>query len=97
LYQESPRKLAGIAQKLGKRRKVTMAPNFALLEKELEDRVMSRTGRRLRNLGIELFPERVVLRGQTSTYHVKQLAQQEVLDFLPGRRLENAIEVRGAE
>ena len=40
-----------------------MAPNFAPLKQELETRVLARTGRRLRNLGIELFPERVVLRG----------------------------------
>jgi hypothetical protein len=70
-----------------------MAPNFAL-QKELENRVLARTGRRLRNLGIELFPERVILRGQAATYHIKQLAQHELLDLLPGRQLENAIEVR---
>jgi hypothetical protein len=74
-----------------------MAPNFAPLERELETRVLARTGRRLRNLGIELFPERVVLRGQAATYHVKQLAQQELLDLLPGRQLENDIEVSPAK
>lgn len=69
-----------------------MVSNFGL-EKELANRVQARTGRRLRNLGIELLPERVVLRGQTTSYHIKQLAQHEVLEFLPGRQLENAIEV----
>jgi hypothetical protein len=71
-----------------------MAPSFAFLEKELASRVLARTGRRLRNLGIELFPERIILRGQAASYHIKQLAQHEVLEFLPGRCLENAIEVR---
>jgi len=70
-----------------------MAPNFAPLQKELENRVLARTGRRLRNLGIELFPERVVLSGQAATYHIKQLAQHEILGLLPDRRLENAIVV----
>jgi hypothetical protein len=70
-----------------------MAPSFVPLEKELKNRVLARTGRRLRNLGIELFPERVILRGQAATYHVKQLAQHDLLDLLAGRKLENAIEV----
>jgi hypothetical protein len=73
-----------------------MAPNFARLEKELENRVLARIGRRLRNFGIELFPERVVLRGQAASYHIKQLAQHELLDLLPGRKLVNAIEVQPA-
>ncbi len=61
------------------------------LERELETRVQSRTGRRVRDLAIELAPERVVLRGQTATYYIKQLAQQEIRDCLPHVHLENAI------
>jgi hypothetical protein len=75
---------------------MTMAPNFVGLQRELENRVQARTGRRLRNLGIELLPERVVLRGQTTSYHIKQLAQHEILEVLPGYRLENVIEVQKA-
>jgi hypothetical protein len=63
------------------------------LEIELESRVNARTGHRVRNLAVELRPERIVLRGLASTYHVKQLAQQEICDILPNARLENAIEV----
>jgi hypothetical protein len=63
------------------------------LERELETRVQSRTGRRVRDLAIELAPERVVLRGQTATYYIKQLAQQEIRDCLPHVHLENAIVV----
>jgi hypothetical protein len=73
-----------------------MVPSSPQLELELESRVNVRTGRRVRNLAVELRPERVVLRGLAATYYVKQLAQQEIRDILPNTRLENAIEVHGA-
>ncbi len=63
------------------------------LQQELERRVLTRTGRRVRNLAIELSPERIVLRGHAATYHVKQLAQHGIRDVLPQVRLENAIVV----
>jgi hypothetical protein len=63
------------------------------LQSELERQVLMRTGRRIRNLAIELAPERVILRGQTTTYYVKQLAQHGVRDILPDVRLENTIAV----
>jgi hypothetical protein len=63
------------------------------LQEELERQVSLRTGRRVRNLIVELEPERIILRGQTNTYHVKQLAQHGVLDMLPHARLENGIVV----
>jgi hypothetical protein len=63
---------------------------------ELEHRVRRRTGRSIRNLTIEMRPERVVLRGQAATYYVKQLAQQGVRDFLPQICLENSISVESA-
>ena len=72
-----------------------MIQNFHPLQDELESQVRSRTGRRVRNLAIELRPERVVLRGSASSYHVKQLAQQGVRDILPHVSLENAITVVG--
>ena len=37
----------------------------------------------MQNLAIDLTPERVVLRGRASTYHIKQLAQHGVQEFLP--------------
>jgi len=70
-----------------------MLAQFPHLQTELESRVLARTGRRVRNLQIQLFPERVVLHGQTMTFHVKQLAQQAVRQMLPEVRLENAIVV----
>ena len=70
-----------------------MGQNFPQLRQQLESQVHARTGRRVRNLSIELFSEGVVLRGHASTYHVKQLAQQGILDVLPDVQLENAIVV----
>jgi hypothetical protein len=63
------------------------------LQKELEDCIVARTGRRVRDLKIELCPERVILHGHAESYYVKQLAQHGVRDVLPQVRLENAIVV----
>ncbi len=60
---------------------------------ELETRVLAKTGRRVRNLDIELLPEGVVLHGQALSFHVKQLAQQGVREMLPHVSLRNAIQV----
>ena len=65
----------------------------AHLEQALTARVQQRTGRRVRNLRIELRPEGVVLRGRAPTFHVKQLAQHGVRDLLPQVDLQNAIVV----
>lgn len=70
-----------------------MVSYFPTTLKELEMHVRARTGRRVRNLDIELFPECVILRGRAHSYYVKQLAQQGVREVLPNVRLENAIEV----
>jgi hypothetical protein len=58
-------------------------------------RVVDRTGRRVKNLVVEVTSsgECVVLRGQATCYHVKQLAQQGAREALPNARLENAIVV----
>jgi hypothetical protein len=68
----------------------TLSPQ---LRDELERLVLARTGRRIRNFAVELHPERVVIRGSSPSYYLKQLAQHEVRDMLPHVRLENAIEV----
>jgi hypothetical protein len=64
-----------------------------LLQHELEDYVALRTARRIRNLTVEVAPECVVLRGQASSYYLKQLAQHGVRELLPQVRLENSIVV----
>jgi hypothetical protein len=61
---------------------------------DLKVQVQSRTNRGVRNLSIEFRPGRVVLRGQTTSYYVKQLAQEELIGTLPADfRLENSITV----
>jgi hypothetical protein len=70
-----------------------MMLNSYQLQNELEHQVQARTGRRVRNLAIELRPECVVLRGCASTYYVKQLAQHGIRDVLPHVYLENDIRV----
>jgi hypothetical protein len=70
-----------------------MAQHLFETQRELERHIQARTGRRIRDLSIELRPERIVLRGQTSTYYVKQLAQHGVRDVFPHIDLENAIVV----
>ena len=63
------------------------------LRDDLERQVLSRTGRRVRDLAVELKPECIVLRGVAQSYYVKQLAQHGVRDVMPHVRLENAIVV----
>jgi hypothetical protein len=67
--------------------------DLSKLRSELEHRVQVRTGRRVRYLAVEVLPERVVLRGRTNSYHVKQLAQHGVRDLLPHVPLDNVIAV----
>jgi hypothetical protein len=64
---------------------------------ELERQVRTRTGRRVRDLVIEMRPERVVLRGHTTTYYVKQLAQHGIRELLPQICLENSISVHSSD
>src|SRR5262249_10964473 len=70
-----------------------MAVPSSKLKSQLEQQVQVRTGRRIRNLSVELEPGCVVLRGQATSYYAKQLAQHGVRDLLPQIRLENAITV----
>jgi hypothetical protein len=65
----------------------------SLLRQEIERHVHMRTGGRVRNLTIELEPGRVVLRGRTGSYYVKQLAQEGVREVLLDLSLDNAITV----
>ena len=68
-----------------------MEHNFPRLRQELETQVKARTGSRIRNLQVELLPERVIVRGRASSYHVKQLALAGVRDVLPEVNMDNAI------
>ncbi len=66
-------------------------PETTAIQDELERCVLQRTGRRVRELSIELFDEHVVLHGHVDTFYVKQLAQSGVRDLLPQVQLDNAI------
>ena len=63
------------------------------LQRKLVNRVRERTGRRVRDLEVELLPQKVVLHGHATSYHIKQLAQHGVRDLLPHVELTNAIVV----
>jgi hypothetical protein len=63
------------------------------LQGELERRVQTRTSRRVRNLVVQLTAERVVLRGQASSYYVKQLAFHGIRELLPRICVDNGIAV----
>ncbi len=67
-----------------------MASNVELL---LEERILGRTGRRVRELRIELGEECIQLHGRTETYHVKQLALSAIREALPQFKILNGIEV----
>jgi hypothetical protein len=74
-----------------------MTAATALLIRELEQAILRRTGRRIRDLDIEIHADVVHLRGRTSSYHLKQQAQHGVRDLLPDALLENQIEVGSIE
>jgi hypothetical protein len=71
----------------------TLQPSLC---RELEHLIQERTGRRVRNLTLEVHPGRVVLRGTAASYYVKQLAQHAVRDVLAEARIDNAIAVESA-
>src|SRR5260370_7803866 len=71
---------------------IFMSSNLVMpLRDQLERQVQSRTGRRIRNLAIELNPARVILRGHASSSYLKQLAHHAIQECLPDLSLENTI------
>lgn len=63
------------------------------LQSELEQRVLTRTSRRVRDLVVEVTAQRVVLRGRVTSYYVKQLAQHGIRELLPRTDVDNSIAV----
>jgi hypothetical protein len=55
---------------------------LAELEQSFKDLIAQRTGRGVRALEVELIGDRVVVRGSTTSYYLKQLAQQAALDLI---------------
>jgi len=62
-------------------------------EEHLEMLVQRRVGSRVRDLRVVVRPGGVVLRGRTSTYHAKQLAQHAAMELGSLPSLANEIEV----
>ena len=60
---------------------------------ELTQRIDSKTFRQVRDLNVVHDSGRVILRGRSESYYVKQLATHAVLDLLPGVLIENSIDV----
>jgi hypothetical protein len=75
---------------------VERTPPIADLRRELEHRILARTGRRVRRLTVELQPERGIRRGRAASYYVQQLAQHGVRAVLPEVPVEKAIAVESA-
>jgi hypothetical protein len=70
-----------------------MSTNAATLAEVVTRRVIDRTGRRVRNLRVEVGNGWLRLHGDAPSYHVKQLAQHAAGEAVPTARLENAIVV----
>jgi hypothetical protein len=61
---------------------------------DLRELVQERTHHRVRELTVAYQNNRVVLRGITDSFYLKQLAQHGIMDVMPNARVENAIIVR---
>jgi hypothetical protein len=60
-------------------------------EHELLRSIESKTHRQVHDLSVLCRGGRVVLRGLSRTYYVKQLATHAILDLVPNAKVENAI------
>jgi hypothetical protein len=63
------------------------------LVRTIEDRVRQTTHGRIRDLVVEEVQGEVVVRGQVSSHHTRQLALQGALELLPGKSIRACIEV----
>lgn len=70
-----------------------MTATVTRLDEVLAQHVETHTGRRVRNLSIEVVGEEVILRGRAASFHVKQLAQHGIRLVLPSAPLRNSIVV----
>jgi hypothetical protein len=70
-----------------------MTATVPSLDEVIAQQVEQHTGRRVRNLSVEVIGDEVVLRGRANSFHVKQLAQHGVRAVLPFAPLRNAIVV----
>jgi hypothetical protein len=66
------------------------------LADSLAARIHQRTGWRVRNLAIEILPDRAIVRGQASSHVSSRLALNIIRDLLPHIDVENALGVDDA-
>ena len=66
---------------------------FELARVTLDNRLQTRTGRRLRHLTVAPAAGRIRISAVAPLYHVRQLAEQAALTVLPAEQLDLAIEV----
>ena len=59
----------------------------------IESQVFAKLGGRLHELTLDEVDDQVVIRGRAASYHVKQLAQHEVMSLTTRPILHNRIEV----
>ena len=57
------------------------------LAQYIEGHVARMANGRIRDLHVEYYPDRILLRGRSRTYHAKQVAHQAVLDLTDGHPL----------
>ena len=55
------------------------------LADRLEVQIARRTGGQVRDLRVTFHDDRIVMRGRSRTYHLKQIAQEAALDETGGR------------
>jgi hypothetical protein len=67
------------------------------LEQAVRCRIVQRTWGRLRQLQVEVDTDRVVVRGSSPTYYLKQLALAAVQEVIPATPVELDIQVANAE
>lgn len=70
-----------------------LAPTNPGEMERLEGLMSRRLGNRVRNLRLVRLPDGLVIRGRTTTYHAKQLAQHAAMELADLPILANEIEV----
>jgi hypothetical protein len=88
----APTSREGIAAPYGERRTTAEA-----LEQAVRRRIAQRTWGRLRQLEVEVDAQRVIVRGSSPTYYLKQLALAAVQEALPATPVELDILVAKSE
>lgn len=88
----SPERLA-----LASRTPEEKAADFAARQARIQQRILRQTGRRVRDLEVEVREDTIILRGWCWTFYSKQLAQHAAMALIDHERLINQVEVLVAD